>query len=197
MTTIIDSEILLNITPDQVNSVISEYTLEGKWGNVIMLYNNYPEQSRKAIVSDSAGGTALHVAIDLGKEDVVEELVNAILTHNVQVIDERVEEIDQIVNVLEMGNERGDTPLHIAASRGLARICERIIGSNNQRINLLKRRNKNGETPLFQTAINGRKQAFAYFSHISKWMVNFEDLVREDGDSILHTAIRGEYFGKL
>ncbi|MCH81897.1 nuclear factor NF-kappa-B p105 subunit, partial [Trifolium medium] len=43
---------------------------------------------------------------------------------------------------LEMQNERGDTPLHLAASRGFARIY----------------------------------------------------LVRDDGDSILHTAIRGEYF---
>ncbi|AES99846.2 ankyrin repeat protein [Medicago truncatula] len=178
--------ILLNISPDEVNDFLGEYTWEGKWENVIMIYYAFPEQAHKAIISDSAG-TALHVAIDLDEEIVVKELVNAILTHNVEVSDERVE-------ALEMENERGDTPLHFAASRGFARICKCIIGINNERIYLLSRKNKHGETPLFQAAINWRKQTFAYLAHISKEIVTLQDLVREDGDSILHTAIRGEYF---
>jgi ankyrin repeat protein len=182
--------ILLNISPEEVNDFLGEYTWEGKWENVIMLYYEFPEQAQKAIISDSVG-TALHVAIDLDEENVVKELVNAILTHNSQkeIIDERVE-------ALEMQNERGDTPLHFAASRGFAKICKCIIGSNNERIYLLSRKNEHGETPLFQAAINWRKQTFAYLAHISKERVTLQDLVREDGDSILHTAIRGEYFGK-
>jgi len=190
MTTFGDSEnILQNISPDEVNDFLGEYTWEGKWENVIMIYYAFPEQAHKAIISDSAG-TALHVAIDLDEEIVVKELVNAILTHNVEFSDETVE-------ALEMENERGDTPLHFAASRGFARICKCIIGSNNERIYLLSRKNKHGETPLFQAAINWRKQTFAYLAHISKEIVTLQDLVRDDGDSILHTAIRGEYFGKL
>ncbi|XP_024639623.1 uncharacterized protein [Medicago truncatula] len=181
MTAIVDSDnILLNISSDEVNDFISEYTLEGKWDSVIRLYNKFPEQAHTAIISDSAG-TPLHVAIDLDEEDVVNELVNAILTHN-------------NFEALEMVNERGDTPLHFAASRGFARICNCIIGSENERIYLLSCKNKNGETPFFQAAVNWRKQAFAYLAHISKGMVNLQELVRNDGDSILHTAIRGEYF---
>jgi len=201
MTTIVDSEnILLNInSPEKVYEFISEYTLEGKWNNVIMMYYEFPE-AHTAIIPDSAG-TALHVAIDLDEEIVVKELVNAILTHNnnVEVSDERVKalEIDHRVEALEIGNERGDTPLHFAASRGFAGICKSIIGNNKERIYLLGRKNKHGETPLFQAAINWRKQAFAYLAHISQEIVDLQDLVRKDGDSILHTAIRGEYFGKL
>ncbi|PNX90167.1 ankyrin repeat protein, partial [Trifolium pratense] len=152
--------ILLNISPEEVNDFLGEYTWEGKWENVIMLYYEYPEQAHRAIISDSTG-TALHVAIDLDEENVVKELVNAILIHN-----SRQENIDERVEALEMQNERGDTPLHFAASRGFARI----------------------------SAINWRKQTFAYLAHISKERVTLQDLVREDGDSILHTAIRGEYF---
>ncbi|CAJ2653628.1 unnamed protein product [Trifolium pratense] len=180
--------ILLNISPEEVNDFLGEYTWEGKWENVIMLYYEYPEQAHRAIISDSTG-TALHVAIDLDEENVVKELVNAILIHN-----SRQENIDERVEALEMQNERGDTPLHFAASRGFARICKFIIGRNNERIYLLSRKNEHGETPLFQAAINWRKQTFAYLAHISKERVTLQDLVREDGDSILHTAIRGEYF---
>jgi len=190
MTTIDDSEnISLNInSPDDVNKFLGEYTWERKWENVIMMYYEFPE-AHTAIISNSAG-TALHVAIDLNEEIVVKELVNAILTHNVEVGDERVK-------ALEIGNERGDTPLHFAASRGFARICKSIIGNNNERIYLLSHGNNDDETPLFQAAINSRKQAFAYLAHISYGIIYLQDLIRKDGDSILHTAIRGENFGKL
>ncbi|XP_024640204.1 uncharacterized protein [Medicago truncatula] len=182
MTAIVDSDnILLNISSDEINDFISEYTLEGKWDSVIRLYNKFPEQAHTAIISDSAG-TALHVAIDLDEEFFVEKLVHAILMHN-------------NLEALEIGNEHGDTPLHFAASRGFARICKCIIGSENERIYLLSCKNKNGETPFFQAAVNWRKQAFAYLAHISKGMVNLQELlVRNDGDSVLHTAIQGEHF---
>lgn len=196
MTSIGDSDnILLNISPDEVNDFLGEYTWEGKWENVIMLYYEFPEQAHTAIISDS-DGTALHVAIDLDEESVVKELVNAILTHHIEVSDQSQSQSHR-VEALEMENERGDTPLHFAASRGFGRLCKCIIGGNKERIYLLSRKNKHGETPLFQAAVNWRKQTFAYLAHISKDIVNLQDLVRDDGDSILHTAIRGEYFGKI
>ncbi|CAI8586529.1 unnamed protein product [Vicia faba] len=191
MTSIGDSDnILLNISPDEVNDFLGEYTWEGKWENVIMLYYEFPEQAHTSIISDS-DGTALHVAIDLDEETVVKELVNAILTHHIEISDQSQ---SQRVEALEMENERGDTPLHFAASRGFARLCKCIIGGNKERIYLLSRKNKQGETPIFQAAVNWRKQTFAYLAHISKDIVNLQDLVRDDGDSILHAAIRGEYF---
>lgn len=214
--------ILRNISPNEVTDFLGEYTWEGKWEHVIMLYYEFPEQAHTAIISE-ADGTALHVAIDLDEETVVKELVNAILLHHIEKSQsQRVEALEirnergdqsqrvdafelenergdqsQTVDALEVVNDRGDTPLHFAASRGFARLCKCIIGSNKERIYLLSRKNKFGETPLFQAAVNWRKRTFAYLADISKETVTLQDLVRDDGDSILHTAIRGEYFGKL
>ncbi|XP_073221082.1 uncharacterized protein [Cicer arietinum] len=195
-----------NIMVGQVHNFLEHYTWEGQWEKVIVMYYIFPKQSHKKVFN-TLNGTALHVAIDLKKEYVVREVLNAILKHN----DE-----DDSLTVLKMGNERGDTPLHIAASRGFARICKWIIGINNERIDLLSMRNNNGETPLFQAAVNCRINAFVYLSHIFKEIkVKLlhlirddvdslmkdvaldcvkQDLVRDDGDSILHAAIQGEYF---
>ncbi|XP_058745160.1 uncharacterized protein LOC131617910 [Vicia villosa] len=223
MTLIVDRDnILRNISPNEVNDFLGEYTWEGKWEHVIMLYYEFPEQAHTAIISE-ADGTALHVAIDLDEETVVKELVNAILLHHIEksqsqrvealemvnergdqsqsqrvdaleMENERSDQKSQRVEALEMVNERGDTPLHFAASRGFATLCKCIIGRNKERIYLLSRKNKHGETPLFQAAVNWRKRTFAYLADISKETVTLQDLVRDDGDSILHTAIRGEYF---
>lgn len=180
------------ITPDEVIDYLNEYTLEGRWENVIEMYYKFPE-SHLSVVSESEG-TALHVAIDLDEEEVVRELVNAIMTHAAT----PAQATSAIrIEALEMENERGDTPLHLAAARGFARICKYIIGRHNERFYLVSRKNDIGETPLYQAAINWRKQAFAYLCHISRESVTLHDLVRDDGDSILHAAIRREYFGKL
>ncbi|XP_027368533.1 uncharacterized protein LOC113874510 [Abrus precatorius] len=168
------------ITSDEVNDYLAEYTLEGKWYKVVEMYYEFHD-AHTAMINESVG-TALHVAVDLDEESVVRDLINAIITHHVN------------IKALETVNERGDTPLHVAASRGFAKICRYIIGENNERIYLASRKNKHGETPLFQAAINWQKQAFAYLSHISRNSAPLADLVRDNGDTILHCAIRREYF---
>ncbi|XP_047179870.1 ankyrin repeat domain-containing protein 27-like [Vigna umbellata] len=95
---------------------------------------------------------------------------------------------------LEMKNDRGDTALHVAASRGFINICQIIVGENRERIYLVKLKNKDGETPLFQAALNWKKQTFAYLSNLYGHSAPLQDLVRDNGDSILHCAIRREYF---
>ncbi|TKY56978.1 Ankyrin repeat-containing protein [Spatholobus suberectus] len=180
------------VTSEEVPDYLAEYTLEGKWENVIEMYYEIP-WAHTAMVNESVG-TALHVAIDLDEERVVRELVNAIITHRVPPAGPTAERQRVKIKALETKNERGDTPLHVAASRGFARLCKWIIGMNNERIYLASLRNKQGETPLFQAAINWKKQAFAYLSHISRHSAPLQDLVRDNGDTILHCAIRREYF---
>ncbi|KAG2391105.1 uncharacterized protein HKW66_Vig0131340 [Vigna angularis] len=155
---------------------LAECTLEGKWDEVDEMYNKFPACHTATI--DDFVGTALHVAVDLAEEVVVEKLVNAIMRH-------------ETMEALEMRNDRGDTALHVAASRGFTKICQIIVGENRKRIYLAKLKNKDGETPFFQAALNWKKQAFAYLSDHS---ATLQDLVRENGDSILHCAIRREYF---
>ncbi|TKY56980.1 Ankyrin repeat-containing protein [Spatholobus suberectus] len=181
---------IISNSSDEVADYLGRYAFEGKWKEVIKIYYESraaPTTIIKSVAStekkQKSVGTALHMAVDLDEELVVRDLVNAILTV-------------QSPQALETKNEGGDTPLHVAASRGFARICKWIIGRNNERIYLANLTNKQGETPLFQAAINWKKQTFAYLSHI--WNKNnrapLPHLVRTNGDTILHCAIRREYF---
>ncbi|KAL3035429.1 hypothetical protein AAZX31_02G251900 [Glycine max] len=164
----------------RVTTLLIKCTLAGKWEGVIDMYRNFPTCQITKITESL--GTALHVAVDMNKEDAVEALVNQIIEH--------LHHAE--TNPLEVKNKSGDTPLHVAASRGFAKICKIIIGKHNERKSLVSQRNNRGETPLFQAVINGHSQAFCYLSSISH--DNMADLVRDNKDTILHCAISNEYF---
>ena len=185
---------------EELREKLAEYTLEGSWDKVVEMYKEH-RKAHTVTINDSMD-TALHVAVDLDEEEYVEDLVSAIIGHEEQ---EEKEDIDTMMmhpekakklKPLEMGNERGDTPLHVAASRGFAKPCECIIGRNKERLHLSRLRNKQGDTPLFLAALNWNKQAFAYLLDTTRERIILPDLVRDNGDSILHCAIRREYFGK-
>ena len=191
--------------PEHLRQKLAERTFEGKWEKVVTMYYELPEAHTASI--NDAMNTALHVAIELNEEEVVRELVNAILTHETRVrdlvkaIDTRekgqgppIEEEEE--EALGVANQRGDTPLHVAASRGFAKLCKCVIGNKGERLYLMRLNNNMGETPLFLAALNWNKEAFVYLSDISKDNVTLDDLVRQNGDSILHCAIKREYFGK-
>ncbi|KAE9606603.1 hypothetical protein Lal_00026014 [Lupinus albus] len=156
-------------------------TLEGNWNAVIETYKTYREAKDTNIDGDR--GTALHVAVNDGIVDTVKLLINVIRK-------------DDIENALKLKNERGDTPLHLAASRGFRKICKLIIGENEERKHLIQERNKLGETPLFLAALSWQKPTFAYlFKVFRNDFVNLRVLIRDyDGDTILHSAIRREFF---
>jgi len=100
------------------------YTVEGRWNEVVRLYSSDPKFS--TIEINKSRGTALHVAVNDGNEEIVKSLVNSILSHN-------------NVEALECKNEKGDTPLHLAASRGFKDICECIIGEGGERKYLIEK----------------------------------------------------------
>nr|XP_029150055.1 E3 ubiquitin-protein ligase MIB2-like [Arachis hypogaea] len=164
-------------TEDELGKKLAHYTLEGNWDEVRKIYRSKPKAH--TITVNSSKDTALHVAVDLDEEEVVKDLVNYIVEHN--------------TGALEIGNEHGDTPLHVAASRGFAKLCKCIMA---ERIELRTLKNKKGETPLFFAALNWHKEAFAYLHHTHESLpITFPELVRDhDGDTILHCAIRREHF---
>jgi len=58
------------------------------------------------------------------------------------------------VEALKCKNEKGNTPLPLAASRGFKDICECIIGEGGERKYLIDIDNENGESPLFLAALS-------------------------------------------
>ncbi|KAL1348125.1 hypothetical protein HN51_024109 [Arachis hypogaea] len=165
---------------EELREKLVQYTLEGNWIEVKKIYRSIPKS--RTITVNNSEDTALHVAVDLDEENVVKDLVSIIVEHE--------------KSALKKGNKHGDTPLHVAASRGFARLCKCIIGENEERIELRTLKNNNGETPLFLAALNGNKKAFAYLSQTfhDRHQIILPHLVRHHQDSILHCVIQREYF---
>nr|KYP39229.1 Ankyrin repeat-containing protein At3g12360 family [Cajanus cajan] len=122
--------------------------MKGKWKEVtgILLEENKALCRMKI---NKSRGTVLHVAVNEGKEEVVKSVVKAITEHDMS-------------KAFESRNERGDTPLHLAATRGFKNMCELIIGENNERKHLVEIHNNEGETPLFHAALSWQKETFVY-----------------------------------
>ncbi|KAL6133749.1 hypothetical protein ACLB2K_065983 [Fragaria x ananassa] len=110
--------------------------------------------------------------------------------------EERVEDLVKLVSLeeLKLQNLRGNTPLHFAAAQGNVRMCK-CIAKDRSLVDIL---NKDKETPLFLAALYGKKDAFLCLHYIrtpNKADPEYYSYCRrEDGDTILHCAISGEYF---
>ncbi|KAJ1414171.1 PGG domain [Sesbania bispinosa] len=169
---------------ENTNESLFKMSMKGKWGEVV---NEYKENKKahKARITRS-GDTALHVAVSDGQESVVEQLVKLICNSD--------SEEDERKEALRIQNERRNTALHYAASMGSVQMC-RLIASAEP--SLLTIRNVDGETPLFLAALHGNKEAFLSLHYI--WLtINhpnyYANCGRNDGDTILHVAIAGDYF---
>ncbi|KAK6937566.1 Ankyrin repeat, partial [Dillenia turbinata] len=130
------------------------------------------------------GETALHIAVSTGKEDIVEELVNEI-------------RMKETMEALKVKNEVGNTPLHLAASIGNVTMCAKIVSAGLDFKDLIGDligvRNKDGETPFFLAALNGKKETYR-FLHGKCTDSDSSYRRRNNGDTILHCAISGDYF---
>lgn len=167
-------------------SVFRGCVLEGRWDYVIPAYEN--NKIFHKIKINESRGTALHVAVSDGKGELVNLLVGAIIEHEGKELSGE--------SALKSRDERGDTPLHLAASRGFTGMCKCIIGENGERKDLIKCLNNKGETPLFRAVLTCQMETFVYLHHVSKHDEIDVPLRNHYGDSILHRAIRREFFGK-
>ncbi|XP_054783979.1 uncharacterized protein LOC129290941 [Prosopis cineraria] len=176
--------------------------LAQRWDEVIELYKSHPQiQAAKIAKSQD---TALHVAISLGApENIIIKLVDEIENTNVN-------DVQVARQTLEATNEQQDTPLHCAATRGSASICDRILRVHRD---LASKPNEQGETPLFLAALNGHKRTFLYLhcfcNRIQNTTIQMQDTTnqtqnitagtnkpcwrRTNGDTILHFTIQREY----
>ncbi|RWR75626.1 serine/threonine-protein phosphatase 6 regulatory ankyrin repeat subunit B-like protein [Cinnamomum micranthum f. kanehirae] len=171
--------------PNQAQSIkdrVFKDVMNGNWEAVLNTYKKNVNNIQTASITSSKE-TVLHIAISDNRSDMSKKLLEI-------VVDGKM--------IKEMRNDRGNNPLHLAASLGQADMCELMV---NRDLELIMSRNMEGETPLFLAALHGRKEAF-YTLHY-KWSSNkgphedFSHCKRNDGNSILHVVILGEYFGLL
>ena len=162
---------------EDIKETLFNSAIKGKWEDVVDLYRRQPRAHKaKMVVS---GETALHMAVSAGKDDVVEQLVELISEPKVE--------------ALSIGNDRGNTPLHLAASMGNAHMCRYISAIDTR---LVAARNREKETPLFLAVLHGHTDAFLWLREKCSGNEPYEYCRRGDGKTILHCAIAGEYFGE-
>ncbi|XXG52111.1 hypothetical protein AAC387_Pa03g0508 [Persea americana] len=151
----------------------------GQWVDVLKKYEENAENIQTASITSSKE-KVLHIAISHNRSDVAKKLLGFVANGKV---------------IEEMKNDRDNNPLHLAASLGKADMCEAMMGRGPE---LIECRNMDGETPLFLAALHGRKEAF--YTLRQKWIdiqkedVSIQHYKRNDGNSILHVTILGEYF---
>ncbi|KAK4281208.1 hypothetical protein QN277_012730 [Acacia crassicarpa] len=156
-------------------------TLEGRWEEVVAEYKKNARIHKRPI--NITNDTALHVAVNDNKDDVVKKLV------------EELKRYKKSLSALELGNDMGDTPLHCAASRGSLEMCRCIAeAQGGGDCKLIEARNRNQETPLYLAALHGYKDAFLYlYSRCADKTVG-PCRRGSDGDTVLHCTIRRDYF---
>jgi len=137
------------------------------------------------LVVDYTGDALLHLAVADGKEEVVQQLVELITKPGNEAIK------SEALGIL---NERKNTPLHFAAALGNVRMCKCIAGAEPD---LIRVHNVDGETPFFLAALHGKLHAFLCLHFICQKEGNngLSYARRNDGESVLHSAIHGDYFG--
>ncbi|PON63721.1 Transmembrane protein [Parasponia andersonii] len=150
-----------------------EAVMKNNWNDVISTYSR--SSNARAAKLTKLGDTALHIAVSNGKTDIASKMVD--------VIEDSV--------LTKSANVKGNTPLHLAAMYGNLDICKKLALRNKD---LITHRNRQGETPIFLAALYGKQSVFLYL-HNSEFDIKEECLRSNNGDTILHVAISGEYFG--
>ncbi|XP_052174758.1 uncharacterized protein LOC127789799 isoform X1 [Diospyros lotus] len=94
------------------------------------------------------------------------------------------------IQMLKKGNFRGDTPLHQAASFGRLNVVK-IIMERDPELALV--RNNLGETPLYVAVAAGNKDVFDFVMQKPEVKETITTR-RNDGCTLLHAAVLGEYY---
>ncbi|KAL6291929.1 hypothetical protein ACE6H2_000071 [Prunus campanulata] len=115
------------------------------------------------------GDTALHIAAFDGETEIVLQLLRHIGN-----------------NILKIQNNKGNTPLHLAAVVGDVKTCHAMATKEPKLVSSL---NNENETPLFLEALNGHENVFlCLHSHCEEGCYSFR---ARNGDTILHAAMSG------
>ncbi|WJZ95023.1 hypothetical protein VitviT2T_013821 [Vitis vinifera] len=149
--------------------------MQSDWEEVVRICEQHPS-AHKAIIPAS-GETILYMAVLDMEEKIVEKLVEQISPSE--------------LDALKIGNEEGDTPLHLAASIGNVQMCKCITDKDRKLVGFP---NSKAETPLFLAALRGQKEAFLFLHGMCESSERHDYCRRDDGRNILHCVIDEEYF---
>ncbi|XP_051120809.1 ankyrin repeat-containing protein ITN1-like isoform X2 [Andrographis paniculata] len=159
---------------ERIAEELFKSAFEDTWNKVVELYRTQ-ELARRVKINKS-GDTAIHVAIAANRPDIVTKLVSFVSPADI-----------------EIQNDMGNTPLHLAAVVGNVEMCDCIARKNRS---LIGQPNSDNETPFYLTALHGKKEAFLrLYSLIEPDRDPYAYCPRkQDGETILHAAIDGEHF---
>lgn len=160
---------------EEIKKSLFHNAMKSNWQEVIKTYQQN-EAAHTAMITSSSD-TALHIAVSNGEESVVEALVAAAA---------------DTPGALQTKNELGNTPLHLAAYLGNAGMCSCIARCDTT---LMGIRNDDSETPFFLAVRHGRKEAFHALQSVCGPEEGYNYCRGKEGETILHSAISGEYFG--
>ncbi|GFQ05265.1 hypothetical protein PHJA_002670600 [Phtheirospermum japonicum] len=174
--------------PEITLDYLFQLTMKKKWEQVIEIYRNH-EWARSAKLTKSEQ-TALHVAVSSYNSDssssdggYSEKMIGSIPEQDFR-------------RILSMPDDKGNTPLHLAAAVGWEAICKCIASKDRDR-DLIRIRNSTNETPLFVAAHHGKREAFLCLHEMynKEGQDPDESLCRrKDGNTILHSSISIEHF---
>ncbi|XP_011026110.1 PREDICTED: uncharacterized protein LOC105126812 [Populus euphratica] len=173
---------LTSSTTDSSLKNLFKFAMSGQWKKVVETYRRDPTACKARITK--SGDTALHIAVNDGQEDTVQDLV--------EIISEQSKRSGtEVKEVLQIANKRGNTPLHLAASMGNVKMCTCIARQDRS---LMGVRNNDNETPFFSAALHGKKEAFLHLHSICGPEEGRLYYRGKDGETILHVTISREYF---
>ncbi|XP_047983833.1 ankyrin repeat-containing protein ITN1-like [Salvia hispanica] len=174
---------------DNLRNDLYKLATQQQWEEVMRIYKENP--GAHILMLSKSTVTAFHIAISSYNPN------SPNLTHErcTMKMFSFMKEWGQVSELLRLPNLRGDTLLHLAAAVGWEAMCIQIASQDPE---LIEIRNSNGETPLFISAQHGNLQTFVALHGIynhGKDKVD-ESLCRRnlDGNTVLHSAISGEYF---
>nr|GMD66271.1 uncharacterized protein LOC109175152 [Ipomoea batatas] len=176
-----------------MKNTLFEACMKQQWERVSSIYHRSGVIAWEAKITKS-GDTVLHILINCyhpaGSKNLLQHIKDMV---------DILEDDDEALRVLKLQNDRGDTPLHLAARLGNTEICTHILSraqKQGKAYELIRDRNFKKETPLFLAAHRGKMEAFQFLLTVfKKENHNPIDICRqENGDTILHSALSGEYF---
>ncbi|GMY16823.1 nuclear factor nf-kappa-b p105 subunit [Fagus crenata] len=155
--------------------------VKGEWNEVLKICEDQV-WSFNIPVTMSSGDTVFHLAAYNNLEDIFVTLLIRLPWG-----------AEHAMATLKRANNKGNTPLHLAASVGSVKMCSCVLFCTES-TTLLSVRNNEGETPLFLAALHGHKDAFLLLHSFCGPEEGYNYCKRNDGETILHCAISEEYY---